>query len=115
MGSMTRLFLFALSAVLHLYLGLRLGPDLPAGHIAFGVLLGVSAVLTCSAVGITSLLLWLALTWSFALTGDPSARPASAVSACFGNRYCGNTASRSDMAQPGNTEGPHCIGRCPGH
>lgn len=43
MGSMTRLFLFALSAVLHLYLGLRLGPDLPAGHVAFGVLLVTSA------------------------------------------------------------------------
>jgi len=45
MGRMSRLFLFGLSALLHLYLGLRLGPHLPAGHAAFGVVLAVSAAL----------------------------------------------------------------------
>ena len=45
MPPMTRAFLFGLSALLHLYLGLRLGPDLPAGHALFGAVLAVSAVL----------------------------------------------------------------------
>jgi predicted MPP superfamily phosphohydrolase len=45
MQGMTRAFLFGLSALLHLYLGLRLGRDLPAGHLAFGLALAVSALL----------------------------------------------------------------------
>lgn len=45
---MTRLFLFGLSAFLHLYLGLRLVPDLPTGpawQVGFGLLLAFSAAL----------------------------------------------------------------------
>lgn len=45
MRRMTRAFLFGLSALLHLYLGLRLGPALPDGHVVFGLALAVSAVL----------------------------------------------------------------------
>ena len=41
------------------------------------------AVLACSAVGIASLLLWLAFTWSLALTGEPSARAASVAITSF--------------------------------
>jgi len=45
MGPMTRLILFTLSAVLHLYLAMRLVPALPAGHAAVGAWLAASALL----------------------------------------------------------------------
>jgi len=45
MGSMVRPILFALSAVLHLYLGMRLVPDMPVGHAAVEAWLAVSTLL----------------------------------------------------------------------